>query len=200
MSKPSDTVVESSLGVGPKDDSLHYTHVDSDSMNEAKVSQPRREIIWQPLDECTVTLKDISRQFKSVLESRLVASFHLDHRIRVTSINRPFGDLWHGFHRCQGYRREEITLTPMVRNCRVITDTTPNLHELCPICGERVQEGPFNCVCGAADDGVSPTVRCSKCLARGHIRCNTVKSFLCKDCTPDRNLPRYVVHKVLNIP
>ncbi|PBK73297.1 hypothetical protein ARMSODRAFT_952315 [Armillaria solidipes] len=68
----------------------------------------------------------------------------------------------------------------------------PNLHELCPICGERVQVGPFNCVCGAADDGVSPTVKCSKCWAWGHSRCSIVKSFLCKNCTPDRNLPGHV--------
>ncbi|PBK73296.1 hypothetical protein ARMSODRAFT_1081523 [Armillaria solidipes] len=54
MSKPPDTVVESSLGVGPKGDGLSYTPCDGDSVNDAKVLQPCREIIWQPLDECTI--------------------------------------------------------------------------------------------------------------------------------------------------
>ncbi|SJL09513.1 uncharacterized protein ARMOST_12891 [Armillaria ostoyae] len=54
MSKPPDTVVESSLGVGPKGDGLSYTPGDADSVNDAKVLQSRREIIWQPLDECTI--------------------------------------------------------------------------------------------------------------------------------------------------
>ncbi len=86
MSKPFDTIVESSLRVGPKDDGLSYTPGYSDSVNDAKVSEPHRKIIWQPLDECAITLKDISRQFESVLQSRLFASFHLDRRMCVTSI------------------------------------------------------------------------------------------------------------------
>ncbi|KAK0240912.1 hypothetical protein EDD85DRAFT_816881 [Armillaria nabsnona] len=116
MPIPSDTVVESSLAVGPNDHGLSYTPGDADSVNDAKVSQPRREIRWQPLDKCTVTLKDISRQFKSVLESQLVTSFDWDRRICVLQ------NKWRRFHRCQGYRREEVTLTPMVKSCQVIID------------------------------------------------------------------------------
>ncbi|KAK0448548.1 hypothetical protein EV421DRAFT_1466173 [Armillaria borealis] len=179
MSIPSDMVVGSSLGVGPKDDGLFYI---PDSVNDAEVSQSRRVIIYQPLDDCAITLKDISRQFKGVLESQSFTSFPLGRTARVNRVRG--GRVWHGSHRCKGYLRKAVTMTSMVKNCRVITDTTPILHELCPICGERVQEGPFRCVCGTADDGVSPTVRCSECLARGHSRCSTAKDFLCKDCVP----------------
>ncbi len=145
MPIPSDTVVESPR-VGPTDDGLSNIPGDSHSVNDAKVSQPRRVVIYQPCDDYAITLKDISRQFKGVLESQSFTSFPLGRTTRVTRVR---GDrIWHGFHRCKGYLREEVTMTSMVKNCRVITDTTPILHELCPICGERVQEGPFRCVCG----------------------------------------------------
>ncbi|PBK73301.1 hypothetical protein ARMSODRAFT_627464 [Armillaria solidipes] len=184
MSIPSDSVVGSSLGVGPKDDGLFYI---PDSVNDAEVSQSRRVrvIIYQPLDDGAITLKDISRQFKGVLESRSFTSFLLGRTPRLIRVRRD--RVWRGLHRCKGYRREEVTMTSMVKNCWVITDTTPILHEICPICGERVQQGP---VCGTADDGVSPTVRCSKCLARGHTRCSTAKDFLCKDCVPGARTSR----------
>ncbi|KAK0435242.1 uncharacterized protein EV420DRAFT_1593947 [Desarmillaria tabescens] len=157
MSKPSDdTVTESSLEVSSKDDDLSSTTGASSSVNDAKLSQPRREIIWQSLNECTTTLKDTSQQFKNALKSR-------SHFV--------------SFGTCQGYRREEVTLTPVVADCRVITDTTPILHEQCPICGEKVGEGPFRCV----------WKRCTWCLAWGHSRCRTSKDFLCKDCAPSMN-------------
>ncbi|KAK0433383.1 uncharacterized protein EV420DRAFT_1600825 [Desarmillaria tabescens] len=170
--KPSDdTVTESSLEVSSKDDDLSSTTGASSSVNDAKLSQPRREIIWP--------------QFKNALKSRSITSFHWNVENAYGGANQS--------HRCQGYRREEVTLTPVVADCRVITDTTPILHEQCPICGEKVGEGPFRCVCGNGTLAVGSLNGCFNdpdatwCLAWGHSRCRTSKDFLCKDCAPSMN-------------
>ncbi|THU97485.1 hypothetical protein K435DRAFT_62545 [Dendrothele bispora CBS 962.96] len=79
-------------------------------------------------------------------------------------------------HRCSGYRKEEIVLTPRVQESVIVSYTAPFLNEICSICGECVQEELFFCVCGLADDGLSPIKRCSICYTWGHQACEPFKS------------------------
>ncbi len=90
---------------------------------------------------------------------------------------------------------------PVLSDCKVITHATPSLHEKCLICGKDIEEGQFDCKCGQralvagcldgcitndtylADDGTSPTVKCTKCLVWGHRYCNDQSGYcwLCVD-------------------
>ncbi len=72
---------------------------------------------------------------------------------------------------------------------------TPSLHEKCQICEKVVEEGQFNCKCGQralvvgspdgcitndgypADDGISPTVKCTMCSVWGHRHCNDQSGY-----------------------
>ncbi len=150
---------------------------------DANLSRSRREIMWQGVGGNSTTLDDISYQFKAAVSSLSFALFSLEHIARTAGSYRTV-------HRCPGYRREEVTLRPVLSDCKVITHATPSLHEKCLICGKDVEEGKFNCKCGQrasvvgfldgcitndrylADDGISPTIKCTKCSVWGHRRCN----------------------------
>ncbi|SJK99991.1 uncharacterized protein ARMOST_03302 [Armillaria ostoyae] len=153
-------------------ESLPTTDTEISAEDSWDVSPPRREITWENLTDITVTLKDVSRQYQDILESLTFVPFHLEPEMRTAGVYRLV-------HRCQGYRREEVTLKPIIVDCKVITYVTPALHEKCSICGRDVEEGVFNCICGRPDDGVSPTVKCAKCLAWVHGRCNV---DICRMC------------------
>ncbi len=175
---------------------------------DANLSQSRREIIWQRVGENSVTLDDISHQFETAVDSLSFTLFSLEHVARTVRGHRTV-------HRCPGYRREEVTLTPVLSDCKVITHATPSLHEKCVICGQHVEEGLFSCICRQralvfgslddcitddghpADDGISPTVKCTKCSVWGHKYCNDQISSICWRCAhsakptnlrPNRNL------------
>ncbi|PBL03693.1 hypothetical protein ARMGADRAFT_1070201 [Armillaria gallica] len=160
---------------------------------DANLSRLRREIMWQGVGGNNMTLDDISYQFKTVVSSLSFTLFSLEHVARTARGYRTV-------HRCPGYRRQEVTLRPVLSDCKVITHVTPFLHERCMICGKDVEEGQFNCNCGQralvvgsldgcitdrgypADDGISPTVKCSKCSVWGHRHCNDQLDYICWRC------------------
>ncbi|SJL11676.1 uncharacterized protein ARMOST_15082 [Armillaria ostoyae] len=142
---------------------------------DANLSQSRREIIWQRLGGNSVTLDDISHQFETGVESLSFTLFSLEYVARTARNRRTV-------HRCPGYRREEVTLRPVLSDCKVITHATPSLHEKCVICGQHVEEGPFSCRCRRPDDGISPTVKCTKCSLWGHKHCNDQNDPACWRC------------------
>ncbi|KAK0495210.1 hypothetical protein EDD18DRAFT_266364 [Armillaria luteobubalina] len=107
---------------------------------DANPSRSRREIMWQGIGGNDITLEDISYQFKTAVSSLSFSLFPLEHIART-------GRGYRIMHRCPGYQREEVTLRPVLSDCKVITHTTP-LHEKCLICGKDVEEGEFNCKCG----------------------------------------------------
>ncbi len=108
---------------------------------DVNLSRSRREIMWQGVGGNDVTLDDISYQFKTAVSSLSFTLFSLEHIARTARGYRTV-------HRCPGYRREEVALRPVLSDCKVITHTTPSLHEKCLICGKDVKEGQFNCRCG----------------------------------------------------
>ncbi len=98
--------------------------------------------MWEEINGSSVVLDDISHQFATAVESLSFTLFLLKCVARIS---------WHSddtVHRCPGYRREEVTLMPVLSECKVITHVTPFLHEKCLICGKDVEEGKFNCKCG----------------------------------------------------
>ncbi|PBL03945.1 hypothetical protein ARMGADRAFT_1056939 [Armillaria gallica] len=112
----------------------------------AILSRPRREVTWQGSGGAgsSVTLDDISRQFKNALASLSFASYSSKHRARSIRDFQTVGDY-------EGYRRENVTFGPGLSDCLVVTNTTPSLHEECIICGKDVEAGIFRCKYGQPD-------------------------------------------------
>ncbi|PBK83267.1 hypothetical protein ARMGADRAFT_1038057 [Armillaria gallica] len=153
-------------------DQTHTNLRNSGKMPDARPERPRREVKWRTLllSDGIITLKQLRQQYRNAL----ISSTPLNYATRSTSDHRVL-------HRCRGYQREEVTFTASVVNCKVITSMTPFLHELCSICGEYVEEGLFDCICGQADNGVTPTFRCTKCSVWGHGDCKRMDD-LCSRC------------------
>jgi hypothetical protein len=110
---------------------------------------PRRELVWRSRERGTSSLALISQQFQYFLQDTLRTSSHspLQRRQGRSSNGTP--------HRCAGYNREEITLTPDVAKSSIVSHLTPIPHEICPMCGEVVNEADvFSCICG--NPGESP--------------------------------------------
>lgn len=97
-------------------------------------------------------------------------------------------------HRYPGYRREEVTLRPVLPDCKVITHATPSVHEKCLIWRKDVdlfggKRGQRALVVGSLDScitndgypGISSTVKCTKCSVQGHRHCNDQS---CASCVP----------------
>ncbi|PBL03924.1 hypothetical protein ARMGADRAFT_37969 [Armillaria gallica] len=141
---------------------------------DVNLSRPRREIMWQGVGGNDINLDGISSQFKTAVSSLSFSLFSLEHIARTARGYRTV-------HRCPGYRREEVTLRPVLSDCKVIMHATPSLHEKCQICEKVVEEGQFNCKCGQPDDGISPTVKCTMCSVWGHRHCNDQSGY-CWSC------------------
>ncbi len=103
-------------------DQTHANLHNSGKLLDAHPKRPRCEIKWKmlSLSDGTITLKHLWQQYRNAL----ISSTPLNYATRSTSDNRVL-------HRCRGYRREEVTFTASVMKCKVITSTTPFLHELC---------------------------------------------------------------------
>ncbi|KAF9064577.1 hypothetical protein BDP27DRAFT_1425682 [Rhodocollybia butyracea] len=73
---------------------------------ESSSRQPRRELIWKSLAS-DMPLSDISEAYGDFLDSAFDTSLsvHLPHRFGMSSTTASV-------HKCKGYRREEVTLTP----------------------------------------------------------------------------------------
>ena len=112
-------------------------------------SARRRELVWKSHKNETVSLEDIARQFKSSL-----LTFSTD-----LGLNRRRGRYTtKTVHRCPGYNRIEITLTPDIARSAIVSHLTPTPHEICPVCRETVKCAEiFACICGR--DGKSARAR-----------------------------------------
>jgi hypothetical protein len=106
----------------------------------ASPSARRRELVWKSQKNETVSLEEIARQFQSFL---LTSSTELEfgrRRGRYTTKTA---------HRCPGYNRIEITLTPEIARSAIVSHLTPTPHEICPVCKEIVKDAEiFACICG----------------------------------------------------
>ena len=102
----------------------------------------RRELVWKPQDEKNSSLKDISFEFKAFFDRLPPSSEPALHRRRGRYIVRTA-------HRCPGYNRTEITLTPSITRSAIVSHSTPLPHEICPVCNRVVQDVEiFDCICG----------------------------------------------------
>ncbi|PPQ68451.1 hypothetical protein CVT26_006038 [Gymnopilus dilepis] len=157
---------------------------------QPKTGSARRwELVWKPAKKGNSTLCDISSQFNSALSSDSSSSLGLTRR-SGRYISRTS-------HRCPGYNRVEIALTPDIEKSALISHASPVPSEICLVCKEVVKAGEiFNCKCGNKDDESVPTVKCGKCFEWHHRDCVaaaglTIKDFICDDCLQIREPQGY---------
>ena len=110
-------------------------------MSGGRTDGRRQELIWKSATGVRVTLDDISRQF---------LDFHSHPPSPEVILNRRRGrDMARTSHRCPGYNRIEIILTPDIKRSAIVSHSSPTPNEICPVCKEVVREGEvFNCICG----------------------------------------------------
>lgn len=102
----------------------------------------RRELVWKSQNEKNSSLQDICLEFKAFLDSLTPSSEPALHRRRGRYTVRTA-------HRCPGYNRTEITLTPSITRSAIVSHSTPLPHEICPVCDRVVQDVEiFDCICG----------------------------------------------------
>ena len=106
------------------------------------VLKRRQELVWRPPAHETIILSEISRDFQYFLNAnRSSLEPALSRRRGRYTARTP--------HRCPGYNRIEITLTPDITRSAIVTHSRPTLHEICPVCREVVKDTEiFNCICG----------------------------------------------------
>ena len=103
-------------------------------------SARRRELVWKSQKNETVSLEEIARQFQSFLLTFSTELGFNRRRGRYTTKTA---------HRCPGYNRIEITLTPDIARSAIVSHLTPIPHEICPVCKEIVKGAEiFACICG----------------------------------------------------
>ena len=163
-----------------------------------KSNPSRRELVWRSQKNEMVSLEEIALQFQSFL---LTFSTELEfNRCRGRYTTKTA-------HRCPGYNRIEITLTPDIARSAIVSHLTPIPHEICPVCKEIVKDAEiFACICGRdgkpaphvhdhspcvltslVDNESIPTIRCSNCSEWHHRPCasisnNNDQSFVCQRC------------------
>ncbi|KAF5352065.1 hypothetical protein D9758_009400 [Tetrapyrgos nigripes] len=135
-----------------------------DILPSSTMITPRRELQWTRSPQVS-TLSSVSRRYRDHLR---MSPYRGALDLRRLNAKRRFEVIP---HRCQGYRKEEITFTSEIKECAVVLHTMPFRGEICLICGEIVTEGVFRCICGQPDDGSSATIRCSNCHAWQHRTC-----------------------------
>ena len=126
---------------------LHVALPDASSMmssrrplRKSNPSSRRRELVWRSQKKETVSLEEIARQFQSFLLTFPTELGFNHRRGRYTTKTA---------HRCPGYNRIEITLTPDITRSAVVSHLTPIPHEICPVCKEIVKDAEiFACICG----------------------------------------------------
>ncbi|KAK7461030.1 hypothetical protein VKT23_008958 [Stygiomarasmius scandens] len=148
-------------------------------------SVPRRELSWKRSERGSRTVASVARQYGRYL--RLNAGHpYADSLRRRKPEDGTRRQLTR--HRCQGYNKEEITLTSDIKDAALVLHTAPLPGEKCSICGEVVKDGEdFQCVCRSADDGVSSTIKCSQCGVWQHRQCVAARNvdfrtFVCSFC------------------
>lgn len=102
----------------------------------------RRELVWKPQDEKYLSLEEIYFEFKTFLDSLSPSSEPALHRRHGRYAIRTV-------HRCPGYNRTEITLSPSIARSAIVSHSTPLPNEICPVCNRVVQDVEmFDCICG----------------------------------------------------
>lgn len=102
----------------------------------------RRELVWKSQNEKNSSLQDICFEFKAFLDTLPPSSEPALQRRRGRYTVRTA-------HRCPGYNRTEITLTPSITRSAIVSHSTPLPHEICPVCDRVVQDVEiFDCICG----------------------------------------------------
>jgi len=156
---------------------------------EEDIDGHRRELVWKPQDEVYLSLEGIYFEFKAFLDNLPPSSKPALHRLRG---RYTIGTV----HRCPGYNRAEITLSPSIARSAIVSHSTPLPNEICPVCNRVVQDVEiFDCICGAEDDESKPTIQCSKCRKWHHRHCvlvgseSTTRSFTCPNCQYFKTLP-----------
>ncbi|EDQ99816.1 uncharacterized protein LACBIDRAFT_334709 [Laccaria bicolor S238N-H82] len=86
----------------------------------------RQELIWKSATGVRVTLDDISLQFQDFLYSHPPSSEPILNRRRGRYMARTS-------HRCPGYNRIEITLTPDISRSAIVSHSSPTPGEICPV-------------------------------------------------------------------
>lgn len=98
------------------------------SQDEATLRPPRREIIWSTLGFSDLPLSHIYQNYNDLI-------FNND----TVQLPRRFGPSLVGYRHacsCEGYIREEITLTPDTFQNAVLIYQQPSANERCGLCGE----------------------------------------------------------------
>ena len=114
-------------------------------LRKSSPSAHRRELVWKSQKNETVSLEEIANQFQSFLLTFSTELGFNHRRGRYTTKTA---------HRCPGYNRIEITLTPDIARSAIVSHLTPIPHEICPVCNEIVKDAEiFACICGG--DGKS---------------------------------------------
>ena len=97
----------------------------------------RREFVWartgvEPdLQTLSTPLREIQQQFKkAIYRHKLTKS--VMRRVR-TANHQPLV-----FHHCTSYLKEEVILGPTVAESAILMTSSPSIHEVCFVCGERV--------------------------------------------------------------
>lgn len=104
------------------------------------VAKLRQELVWKVADCRDADLKEISRQYKLLLDGRS----HWRWPIRQFWAPRTCKTN----HQCTDYRQEEVTLTHVALNNRVLVCVMPSIDEVCLVCGKHIWDG-FKCdICG----------------------------------------------------
>ncbi|KAF5352061.1 hypothetical protein D9758_009399 [Tetrapyrgos nigripes] len=112
-----------------------------DSLSSSTMITPRRELQWTRSPQVS-TLASVSRRYRDHLR---MSPYHGALDLRRLNAKRRFEVI---SHRCQGYRKEEITFTSEIKECAVVLHTMPFRGEIClDMRREIVTEGVFRCIC-----------------------------------------------------
>ncbi|KAF5348011.1 hypothetical protein D9758_010011 [Tetrapyrgos nigripes] len=150
-------------------------------------ASPRRELLWRESSGGSRSVHAVAEHYREFWEhlSLTVGQSYHSYAIPRKQAARPLRTV---VHQCQGYRKEEITITSDVSENAIISHFIPSLYERCPVCKEIVEEEEFCCPCGGNDDGISPTIKCSRCGIWQHRSCaghdNLLLQFSCSFCIP----------------
>jgi len=182
---PCDDVPEDEPKINDDQENLGTTQSASKSASKPVLKRRpngrRQELVWRPPTHETIILSEIFRDFQYFLDTnRSSLEPTLNRRRGRYTARTP--------HRCPGYNRIEITLTPKITRSAIVTHSSPTLHEICPVCGQVVKDTEIlNCICGNDDDELMPTVKCSKCFEWHHRPCVHYfdldpRNFICGNC------------------
>jgi hypothetical protein len=97
-------------------------------------ARPRREFVWARMEAApgiqalSMPLHEIIKQFETAIDR---------HQLRKSGIRR----LNHqpSLHKCTSYRKEEVILGPTMETSAILMSSSPSIHEVCFVCGIRVE-------------------------------------------------------------